>query len=196
MKVSKFYRQQAWNSLSSNYWNLLLVSIVESLIVAAVSSVFPLYLLAFGFLNVAIFTVFIKNSRGEKVVIDDFFSKFFDRAEIKMASGCLVSLYTFLWGLLFIIPGIIKAFSYSMTFYLLSVDPSLSATDAINLSQKMMNGNKWKLFKLYFSFIGWIILACFTCGILCPFIYPYILAANVEFFNDVYAEYKESLPSV
>ena len=70
----------------------------------------------------------------------------------------LVGLYTVLWTLLFIIPGIIKTFSYAMTPYILAENPGMTATDAITESRRIMDGNKWRLFCLGFSFIGWVLL--------------------------------------
>ena len=74
----------------------------------------------------------------------------------------LVFVYTLLWTLLLVIPGIIKAYSYSMTFYILRENPEMTAGDAITASQKMMDGHKMDLFLLSLSFIGWAILASIT----------------------------------
>lgn len=76
----------------------------------------------------------------------------------------LVFVYTLLWTLLLVIPGIIKAYSYSMTFYILRENPEMTAGDAITASQKMMDGHKMDLFLLSLSFIGWAILASITFG--------------------------------
>ncbi len=71
----------------------------------------------------------------------------------------LSALYTFLWTLLFIIPGIIAAYRYSMALFVLAEDPSIGINEAITVSKQMMKGNKWRLFCLGFSFIGWSLLA-------------------------------------
>ena len=96
----------------------------------------------------------------------------------------LEAVYLFLWGLL-IIPAFIKPFSYSMAFYILADNPEMSANDAITQSRKMMDGYKWKLFCLHFSFIGWHILAVLTCGILYLWLAPYIQASVAEFYKDI-----------
>jgi uncharacterized membrane protein len=70
----------------------------------------------------------------------------------------LITVFTFLWSLLFIIPGIIAAFRYSMAFYVLADNPEISAMDALRTSKELMKGNKGKLFCLWISFIGWAIL--------------------------------------
>lgn len=68
----------------------------------------------------------------------------------------------FLWTLLFIIPGIIKIFAYSMAVFIKIENPQMSSNEAINRSNQMMKGNKWRLFCLLFSFIGWWILLSFA----------------------------------
>ena len=70
----------------------------------------------------------------------------------------LMGLFTLLWTLLFIIPGLIKTYSYAMTPYILAEHPEMTATEAITESRRIMDGNKWRLFCLSFSFIGWALL--------------------------------------
>ncbi len=70
----------------------------------------------------------------------------------------LTGLYIGLWSLLLVIPGIVKSYSYAMTPFILSENPEMSANDAITASREMMDGHKWALFCLYFSFIGWNLL--------------------------------------
>ena len=66
----------------------------------------------------------------------------------------LKDIFLCLWSLLFIIPGIIKAYSNAMVPYVLADNPELGAKEAITLSHKMMNGSKWRAFVLDLSFIG------------------------------------------
>ena len=83
-------------------------------------------------------------------------------------------LYTILWSLLFIIPGIIKAYEYRMIPYLLAEDPTMTKDQAFAISKEMMTGNKWKAFVLDLSFLGWHILGLLTFGILEVFyVQPY-----------------------
>ena len=97
----------------------------------------------------------------------------------------LRSIYLLLWSLLFIIPGIIAALSYAMTNYILAENPQMSASEAINLSKQMMDGNKWRLFCLRLSFIGWDILCGFTLGIGYLWLNPYKQAAEATFYREV-----------
>lgn len=75
-------------------------------------------------------------------------------------------LYTILWTLLFIIPGIVKSYEYMMIPYILSDNPDIDRKEAFALSKKMMDGNKWKAFVLDLSFIGWKLLSALTLGLL------------------------------
>ena len=97
----------------------------------------------------------------------------------------LRSIYLLLWSLLFIIPGIIAALSYAMTNYILAENPEMSASEAINLSKQMMDGNKWRLFCLRLSFIGWDILCGFTLGIGYLWLNPYKQTAEAAFYREV-----------
>ncbi len=78
----------------------------------------------------------------------------------------LRSLFTFLWSLLFIIPGIVKSYSYRMVPYILADNPKMNASEAILLSRKMMDGEKWKTFVLDLSFFGWYGLGFAVLGII------------------------------
>ena len=92
-------------------------------------------------------------------------------------------LYTFLWGLLFVIPGIIKGYSYRMVPYILTEHPDMEPEEAIRLSQQMMNGNKWAAFVLDLSFIGWELLSAATFGLLGIFyVNPYKYATDTELY--------------
>ena len=95
----------------------------------------------------------------------------------------LKNIFTFLWSLLFIIPGIIAAYRYSMAFYIMADNDDISAMDALRQSKEMMIGHKWELFKLHLSFIGWIILSCVAFGIGFIFLSPYMNTATTNFYE-------------
>ena len=94
----------------------------------------------------------------------------------------LMDLKTLLWLFLFIVPGIIKAYEYSMIPYLLAENPNLSADEAFSLSKQMTTGQKADLFVLDLSFIGWIILGLICCGIGILFVLPYPQATRAEVY--------------
>lgn len=109
-------------------------------------------------------------------------------------SKLLQSVYVLLWSLLFIIPGILAAYSYAMTEFILAENPDLTASEAIAQSKEMMYGNRWRLFCLHFSFIGWDILSSLTLGIGNLWLRPYKQAANAAFYREIsgtgYADYE------
>lgn len=92
--------------------------------------------------------------------------------------------FTFLWSLLFIIPGIIKSLSYSQMYFLMA-DKSLSAKDAQIKSMEIMEGHKWAYFLLQLSFIPWILLIMITFGIASIYVVPYIYTANAMFYRNI-----------
>lgn len=93
-------------------------------------------------------------------------------------------LYTFLWSLLFIIPGIIKAYEYQMIPYLLAEHPDMPKDQAFAMSRQMMKGQKWKAFVLDLSFLGWSILSLFTLGILGLFyVNPYKYSTKAALYE-------------
>lgn len=104
----------------------------------------------------------------------------------------LMCLFIFLWTLLLIIPGIIKALAYSMTPFILKDFPELSVNQAINLSQKMMKGHKFDYFWLGLSFIGWILLGLLTLGIGYIWLIPYMYTSYAAFYEEVKKEYLEN----
>lgn len=117
--------------------------------------------------------------------------EYFGNWKTTAVTKLLRNLYILLWSLLFIIPGIIVSFSYAMTDYILAENPELSPNEALELSKQMMEGNRWRLFCLEFSFIGWSILCAFTLGIGNLWLTPYRQAATAAFYREVSGtEYK------
>lgn len=97
--------------------------------------------------------------------------------------------FTFLWSLLLIIPGIIAAYAYSQAYYIYKDSEAngenLSPTDCISQSKELMRGHKGRLFLLELSFIGWHILALFTFGLAYLFLTPYIETSKAVFYQDL-----------
>lgn len=94
-------------------------------------------------------------------------------------------LYTFLWMLCFIIPGIMASYSYSMAHFIANDHPEMTAREAIAASKEMMQGHRWRLFCLDISFIGWEILSIFTLGLGSYAVAPYAETARAFFYQDL-----------
>jgi uncharacterized membrane protein len=101
-----------------------------------------------------------------------------------------VGILVFLWSLLLIIPGIIKGISYALTKYIIIDNHDIKNLEAIHLSSKMMDGYKWKYFKLHVSFIGWYILGALSFGIGFIWITPYIETSFAAFYQHVKEQYE------
>lgn len=99
----------------------------------------------------------------------------------------LVGIFTTLWTLLLIIPGIIAAFSYSMVNYIMAdrVDEKTDCLAVIKESKEMMQGYKWDYFVFGLSFFGWILLGILTCGILLFWLIPYMQVASTLYYEEL-----------
>jgi uncharacterized membrane protein len=109
----------------------------------------------------------------------------FRRFGVALGAYLLALLFILLWTLLLIIPGIVAALSYSLTFYILVDDPSIGAVDAIRKSREMMRGNRWKLFYLGLRFLGWLLLCVLTLGIGLLWLAPYMSVSMAKFYDDI-----------
>ena len=135
----------------------------------------------------------LRNHREESVDLENLFDGFRGGRYTRVFCALfLVNLFTFLWALLLIIPGIMKAFSYALTPYIIMDEPELTARQAITRSCEIMEGRRWKLFCLYLSFIGWGILSVLTFGIGFLWLLPYMNASFAAFYEDARAEYEAS----
>ncbi len=126
---------------------------------------------------------FLGISRDEEVTNATLFDGFKEYGRI-FITLLLQNIYTLLWTLLLIVPGIIKYYSYAMTPFVLKDNPEMSGNAAIEESMKIMQGKKMDLFLLQLSFIGWGILACLTLGIGFLFLIPYMETAMAHFYED------------
>jgi len=143
-------------------------------------------------LTVAGICVYLKMSRSpEKVFLSDFFDGMNNWWRAILAA-LWQFLWIFLWSLLFIIPGIIKAISYSQTFYLIAEHKNLSVTKALRISKLLTHGHKFDIFVMHLSFLGWMILATIPAGLGFIFLEPYL---NLSFINAYHAMLKDALES-
>lgn len=146
---------------------------------------FLLSILVFNPLIVGCYRFFLQNSRG-RAELNELGAGFKGDWGNVVLTMFLKNLFIVLWSLLFIIPGVVKSYSYRLAPYILKEHPELSGTEAITLSRKMMNGHKAAAFWLDLSFLGWIILSGLTLGILHIFyVGPYIQASDAELYEAI-----------
>ena len=136
-------------------------------------------------LGAAIFSLFI--ARGKEARVEQIFQGFNQFANALVAY-LLIVLYVLLWALLLIVPGIIAALSYSMTFYIMADDPLIQPQDALKKSKSMMNGYKLKLFYLGLRFFLLGILCILTLGIGFLWLIPYYHVTMAKFYDDLKAD--------
>lgn len=136
-------------------------------------------------LGVAIFSLAL--SRNQEAKFEQLF-KGFNNFTTAFVTYFLMVLFILLWSLLLIVPGIIAALSYAMTFYILADDGSIGAMEALKKSKGMMYGYKWKYFCLGLRFFGWAILCLFTLGIGFLWLIPYIQVTIAKFYDDLKGE--------
>lgn len=123
--------------------------------------------------------------RGTNARIGHIFRWFNDGSKFMKSflTYLLMNVYLILWTLLLIIPGIIKSFSYSMTYFILNDHPEYTANQAITESRRMMNGHKMDYFLLCLSFLGWFILSILTVGIGFLWLVPYFYTTSAAFMK-------------
>ena len=181
-------RQDLGGGIFSNNWLLgLAVMFIYSLIIGVAGSVVPTIgaVLISGPLMVGLAGYFLAQSRDQNAPkIEKMFSGFSDFGS-NFILGFMMELFIFLWTLLFIIPGIVKAYAYSMAPYIKNDHPEYSWKECMDESQRIMDGHKGQLFLLHLSFIGWLLLGVLCCGIGTLWVSPYMEAANTNFYEMV-----------
>ena len=177
----------ALNNFKANYWPAVGIVVLYGVILGALSMtgvglfIAPPITVGFYFFTIALYFGDKENS-----TLDKMFGVGFAKFGRNLGSLLLEGLLLYAWSLLFIIPGIIKSFSYAMTPYILADCPDVKAVDAITISRRMMKGHKWEFFVFQLSFLGWMILSMFTLGLLSVFyVDPYYYAAQAGYYVEL-----------
>lgn len=186
---------------------LIVVNMASSFVLGSFGIIIELLLtgpMAIGL--VSIMLSITRRQNGKLAQVFDGFSRF----GVSIAAFFLTGLFTLLWALLLVVPGIIAAYSYAMTYYILIDNPTMGALEAIKKSKAMMRGNKWKYACLSFRFIGWGLLAAVPLSIgligyvwalfegkawapltLIPamigllWLVPYMMVSNARFYEEI-----------
>ena len=184
------FRRLAWTHLHGNWGTMALATLVEGLLLGACGALTIFFVggLATLLLSGALFLGFsimaLNVARGQQVQFVQMFDGFKNYGSA-LALSLLIYIFTFLWSLLLVFPGIIMSYAYSMSYYILADDPRLGANEARKRSIALMRGHKWRLFCLDFSFIGWWLLCILTLGILSFWIVPYHQTARAAFYRNL-----------
>ncbi len=191
-------KEAAKSKLNNNLWNLLIPMLIVALIGfvgGVISGIFGedslagavvsiLVELATLPISVGVIYYYLNFIRGKSYSLNDlikYYSKFLPIFAISM----LVGIFTFLWTLLFIIPGIIAAISYSMVYYIVADNPDIDVMEAIKESKRLTNGYKGDLFVFMLSFIGWYLLVGITFGIAIIYVGPYVSVSQAMYYEEL-----------
>ena len=172
---------------ATNWLFALLAIVFASAILSVISFTGIGPLLLIGPLSFGLAAIFLSLARGkEKVDLADLFKGFTGADFVRLLLlGLMEEIFIFLWSLLFVIPGIVKSYSYSQAIYLAYDHPDWDWQKCIDESRRIMDGNKMKLFVLDLSFIGWYIVGMLACGIGVLWVDPYRQAARAEFYQEL-----------
>ena len=92
-------------------------------------------------------------------------------------------LWVFLWSMLFAVPGIIKSYEYYFVPYILADNPDIGHNNALKLSSRMTNNQKWNLFVFDLSFLGWLLLGLLCCCVGALFVHPYVYSSRARLYE-------------
>jgi len=188
-------KAQAKEQLRGKVWMFFLVSVIVFVIVlpfsfltemegiAPIIGLIGTYVIAPP-LSLGMTMVYLDVTYGDPVEISTLF-KGFQMLGKSIALFLWIILFTFLWSCLFIIPGIIKSYSYSMAFYILAENPDMTAREAITESKIIMNGHKLDFFVLQLSFFFWALLVIVTFGIAAIYVSPYEQLTYTNFYHNI-----------
>lgn len=181
-------KQSARDAMRQNYGMALIISALPPILLSALApSGVGLILLAP--ISVGMVWAFVLLNRQQVPELGVLLRGFTAEGYLNNVVVLLLrNIFIFLWALLLIIPGIVKAYAYWMTPYILADDQAKDKAQAITQSRAMMQGHKGQLFWLHLSFIGWLILSVFTLGILyLLYVRPYMMSAEARFYETLKA---------
>jgi uncharacterized membrane protein len=188
---SEELRGRARASLRGNWGNAVAAFLIYEALLFVVGLLPPpvggiVQIIIMGPLELGLAILFLTIARRYPASLSRMFEGFNNLATAINAT-VLRALFTLLWSLLLIVPGIVAAYSYRMTFYIIADVPGTGPLTAIRRSKHMMDGHKGRLFCLDLSFIGWALLCVLTLGIGFLWLAPYMKAAEIAFYDDLRA---------
>ena len=177
-------RAQLGNNIFSNYWLMILVcGLIYGVITSVASYIVVGSIIVMGPLCYGMARVTVKRACGAPTVeIGDVFKGFTENFVGSLVLGFMQSLFIFLWSMLFLIPGIVKSYSYSMAFFIQQDDPSKDWKTCLDESIAMMYGYRWQLFCIDFVMGLWALLGSLACGIGVLFVLPYSYMSHANFY--------------
>ena len=189
-------RKQLGGGIFQTPWLMaLLVVLIEGAILSAVSFTGIGTIILMGPISYGVSKIFLRLVYGEPIKLETMFDGFKDDFGGTLLLGLMQTIFIALWTLLFIIPGIIKSYSYAMAFFIKVDHPDYDWSTCLKESDSMMKGHKGELFVLDLSFIGWIIVAMFTLGIGLFWVSPYMECTRANFYACLAAQSERAAAS-
>lgn len=192
METCSEYRRRARVALGGNIFGntwlyLVLAILAGAVLLSLVAFLFVGPMILVGPISIGICSYVLHAVRGNEMQNKGkrFFDGFGNSVGNNILVGFLSHLFIALWSLLFVIPGIIKAISYSQSYFIALEHPEYEALTCIRESRKMMRGHKWQYFCLQLSFIGWMIVGSLCLGIGVFWVSAYMAAADAAFYEDL-----------
>ncbi len=188
--------RMARESLSGR-WGLAIGTLFGSMLIFGVLAAIPILgqlaaLLIAGPYTLGVATFSLSLAREEDARFEQVF-KGFNNFASALGLYFLMSIIVFLFMLLLIVPGVIRAIAYSMSYYILADNPEMGAMEVLDESKRMMDGYKMKYFRLLMRYFGLAILCIFTLGIGFLWLAPYIQVTNAKFYEDLRNNPEEEL---
>jgi len=170
-------------------WGEAIGATVVSILIPLTAQMVPrvgglLSFLISGPIMVGLAGFFLTISRKQEPVFSQIFAGF-RKFRVSLGAYLFQCVFVLLWMLLLIIPGIVAALSYAMTYYIISENEAVGPLAAIAKSKAMMRGNRWKFFCLGCRFLGWAVLSLLTLGIGFLWLLPYMNTAFAQFYDDL-----------
>ncbi len=180
------YKKIAKQQLQGRWFTPVIATLLTILIMSGLgASVRIILFVAAAVLNIANVHLFITLSHTKEKQSLSVFIQGFSRWLDGLLSLLWFTLWVILWSIFFIIPGFVKAYSYSQMFFIIAEYPDMDVRKAMNLSKKLTKGYKLDLFIMNLSFIGWLILSGFTGGILLLWVIPYMFMTNINAYHSI-----------
>ena len=178
VQLKAIAKQQIQGNIGILFVCLLITSVLSGLIPGLTT------LIVGTPLTLGLTMIFLGLTRDESPEINTLFSGFSYMGPAILLN-IMIAVFTCLWSLLFVIPGIIKAISYSMAYFVLADNPELSAKEALDESKRITSGHIGDLFVLYLSFIPWVLLGAITCGLALIYVVPYMQTTMANYYLEL-----------
>lgn len=191
VELKRRAREQLGDRIFGSTWLYAVLAVLVYTAIVRIIGVVPkvgavIVLLAGGPLGYGIDRMFLQQSRdGAPMQMGDMFRGFSEDFSGLFLLGLMRALFTALWTLLLVVPGVVASLSYSMSNYIKMDHPEYGWQECLNASKQMMNGHKMDLFVLGLSFIGWYILGSICLGVGNLWVDAYRRAAFAQFYQSI-----------